>query len=145
MAELKTKQTEANVEDFINSYADTELKKKDSFELLKLMKNETGLQPKMWGTSIIGFGQYHYKSEKSRQEGDWFLVGFSPRKTAISLYVYSGYLGFSEQDEMLKNLGKFKMGKGCIYVKKLEDINLNTLKKMINSTIKFLETKYEKH
>lgn len=145
MAELKTKQTEANVEDFINSFADTEQKKKDSFELLKLMTNETGFQPKMWGASIIGFGQYHYKSEKSRQEGDWFLVGFSPRKTVISLYVYSGCSGFSEQDEMLKDLGKFKMGKSCIYVKKLEDINLDTLKKMINSTIKFLETKYGKN
>ncbi|WP_392436505.1 DUF1801 domain-containing protein [Cruoricaptor ignavus] len=139
MAELKTKQTEASVEDFINSFADTEQKKKDSFELLKLIKNETGLQPKMWGTSMIGFGQYHYKSDRSRQEGDWFLIGFSPRKTAISLYVYSG------QEDLLTDLGKFKMGKGCIYVKNLEDINLDTLKKMINSTIKFLETKYGKH
>ncbi|HBI01526.1 MAG TPA: DUF1801 domain-containing protein, partial [Flavobacterium sp.] len=88
MAELKTKQTQESVTDFINSFADTEQKKQDSFELLKLMEDFTGFEPKMWGGSIIGFGSYHYKSERSTQEGDWFLVGFSPRKAAISLYVY---------------------------------------------------------
>ena len=90
MAELKTKQTEADVTDFINSFADTEQKRKDSFELLGLMEDITGCKPTMWGTSMIGFGSYHYKSERSRQEGDWPLVGFSPRKAAISLYVYTG-------------------------------------------------------
>ena len=139
MAELKTKQTEANVEDFINTYANTAQKRKDSFELLKLMQDFTGFEPKMWGPSIIGFGQYHYKSEKSRQEGDWPLVGFSPRKTAISLYVYTGG---SAQDEWLKDLGKFKMGKSCIYVKKLSDINQEILKKLIKSTMDFLQNKY---
>ena len=84
---------------------------------------------------MIGFGQYHYKSERSKQEGDWFLVGFSPRKAAISLYVYSGCAG---QDELLNDLGKFKMGKSCIYVNKLSDIDLDTLKKLIHSTIAFL-------
>jgi len=88
MAEIKTKQTEADVHEFINSFANTEQKKKDSFELLKLMQDFTGYEPKMWGASIIGFGQYHYKSEKSRQEGDWPLVGFSPRKAAIFLHVH---------------------------------------------------------
>ena len=90
MAELKTKQTDQDVNEFINSFADTEQKKKDSFVLLNLMKKLTGSEPKMWGPSIIGFGSYHYKSEKSRQEGDWPLIGFSPRKAAISLYVYTG-------------------------------------------------------
>lgn len=139
MAEIKTKKTGADVDEFINSFADTEQKKKDSFELLKLMQDFTGYEPKMWGPSIIGFGQYHYKSERSSQEGDWPLVGFSPRKSAISLYVYSGCSG---QDDLLKELGKFKMGKSCIYVKKMSDINQETLKKLIRTTIDFLRSKY---
>jgi len=104
------------------------------------MRDITGYEPRMWGPSIIGFGQYHYKSERSRQEGDWPLVGFSPRKSAISLYVYSGCSG---QDDLLKELGKFKMGKSCIYVKKLSDINQDTLKKLIKTTIDFLQSKYK--
>ena len=142
MAEIKTKQTTANVEDFINTFAATEQKRKDGFELLNLMQDFTGFEPKMWGPTMIGFGQYHYKSEKSSQEGDWPLVGFSPRKAAISLYVYSGG---EEQEALLKNLGKFKMGKGCIYVNKLSDIDLNILKDLMKSTITFLNSKYEKH
>ena len=90
MAELKTKLNSASVEEFINKAADTEQKRNDSFELVRLMHGFTGFEPRMWGTSIIGFGSYHYKSERSRQEGDWPLVGFSPRKAAISLYVYTG-------------------------------------------------------
>lgn len=139
MAEIKTKQTNANVEDFINTFANTEQKRKDGFELLKLMQDFTGYEPKMWGPTMIGFGQYHYKSEKSRQEGDWPLVGFSPRKAAISLYVYSGCPG---QEDLLKDLGKFKMGKGCIYFNKLSDINLDILKKMMKLTIDFLQEKH---
>lgn len=139
MAEIKTKQTQADVFEFINSFANTEQKKEDSFELVKLMQAVTGFEPKMWGPSIIGFGVYHYKSERSRQEGDWPLVGFSPRKAAISLYVYSGG---SEQENLLKELGKFKMGKSCIYIKKLDDINQDVLKKLIKSTVEFLQSKY---
>jgi hypothetical protein len=115
MAELKTKKTEADVAEFINTFADTEQKRKDSFELLKIMRGFTGFEPKMWGQSIIGFGQYHYKSERSSQQGDWPLVGFSPRKAAISLYVYTGA---PEHEHLLKDLGKFKKGAACIYVKK---------------------------
>jgi hypothetical protein len=140
VAEIKTKQNDADVATFINTFADTELKKKDSFELLKLMQNLTGFEPKMWGGTIIGFGSYHYKSERSRQEGDWPLIGFSPRKAAISLYVYSGCAG---QEALLNELGKFKMGKGCIYVKKLSDINIEILIKMMQQTIEFLQTKYK--
>ena len=136
MAELKTKLNEADVHEFINQYVDNEQKKKDSFELLQFIQDVTGFEPKMWGTSIIGYGTSHYKSERSSQQGDWMLVGFSPRKAAISLYVYSG------QEELLKDLGKFKMGKGCIYIKKLADINQETLKKLILSTIELLQTKY---
>lgn len=140
MAELKTKLNDADVVTFINTFADTELKKKDSFELLKLMQNLTGYEPKMWGGTIIGFGSYHYKSERSRQEGDWPLIGFSPRKAAISLYVYSGCAG---QEALLNELGKFKIGKGCIYVKKLSDINVEVLLKIMQQTIEFLQTKYK--
>lgn len=139
MAKIKTKQNDVSVDEFINSFADTEQKKKDSFELLKLMEDVTGHKPKMWGPSIIGFGKYHYKSERSRQEGDWPLVGFSPRKSAISLYVYTGCSG---QDDLLKELGKFKMGKACIYVKKLSEVDQETVKKLIKSTIEFLQSKY---
>ena len=105
MAEIKTKQTNADVTQFINAFADTEQKRADSFALLKLMQDFTGFEPKMWGPSIIGFGSYHYKSERSRQEGDWPLVGFSPRKAAISLYVY---MGTKEQEQLIKDFGKFK-------------------------------------
>jgi len=141
MGEIKTKQTDADVHEFINTFANTEQKKKDSFEILKLMQDVSGFEPKMWGPSIIGFGKYHYKSDRSSQEGDWPLIGFSPRKAAISLYVYSGCAG---QDDMLKELGKFKMGAACIYVNKLSDINVNVLKKLMVSSINHLERKYGK-
>lgn len=140
MSTIKTKQTDASVADFINTFADSEQKKKDSFELLKLIQDFTGYEPRMWGPSIIGFGKYHYKSERSRQEGDWPLVGFSPRKAAFSLYVYSGCEG---QDELLNDLVRFKMGKACIYVKRLSDINPEVLKKLIRSTIDYLQVKYK--
>lgn len=139
MAELKTQKTEANVHDFINVFADSDQKRKDSFELLDFMKEITGFEPKMWGASMIGFGSYHYKSERSKQEGDWPLVGFSPRKAAISLYVLTGT---DDQDSLLENLGKFKMGKGCLYVKKLSDIDKNVLKKIMLSTIKLLQERH---
>lgn len=141
MAEIKTKQTNADVHEFINTFADTEQKRKDSFELLKLMQDFTGYEPRMWGASIIGFGSYHYKSDRSRQEGDWFLIGFSPRKAAISLYVYTGS---KEHEQLLNDLGTFKIGKACIYVKKLSDINQEALKRLMKETINFLRSKYEK-
>lgn len=139
MGALKTKETNSDVLQFIQDFADTDAKRKDAYELLKLMEDFTGYKPNMWGSSIIGFGKYHYKSERSRQEGDWPLVGFSPRKAAISLYVYCGCKG---QQELLNHLGKYKMGKACIYVKKLSDINLDILKKLIKSTIDCLQEKY---
>jgi hypothetical protein len=139
MAELKTKQTNEDVNRFINSFADTEQKRNDSFELIKLMKDLTGCEPKMWGSSIIGFGSYHYKSERSSQEGDWPLIGFSPRKAAISLYVYTAA---KEHEDLLEGLGKYKMGKACIYVKKLSDINQDVLRKIAKATIKYLKSKY---
>lgn len=140
MAELKTKQNNANVREFITSFTDNEQKRKDSFELLKIMQDVTGNKAKMWGASIIGFGSYHYKSERSRQEGDWPLIGFSPRKAAISLYVYTGA---KEHEHLLKDLGKYKIGKACIYIKKLSDINLNVLTKLMKETISYLQSKYK--
>jgi len=141
MAELKTKQTEVDVHEFIKTFADTDQKRNDSFALLKIMQDHTGFEPKMWGPSIIGFGSYHYKSERSRQEGDWPLIGFSPRKAAISLYVYTGS---KEHEHLLHDLGKFKTGKACIYIKKLADINLEALEKLMTTTIDFLQSKYGK-
>jgi hypothetical protein len=137
---LKTKQHEADVSEFIHSAADTDQKRQDCFELLRLMQDFTGFAPKMWGPSIIGFGSYHYKSGRSRQEGDWPLVGFSPRKAAISLYVYTGA---EEHAHLLDGLGKYKMGKACIYVKKLSDINLEALKKLMKATIDYLQAKHQ--
>jgi hypothetical protein len=139
MAEIKTKKTEASVVEFINAFADTEQKKKDSFELLKLMQDFTGFEPKMWGSTMIGFGSYHYKSDRSTQQGDWPLVGFSPRKAAISLYVYTGS---DDHAHLLENLGKFKMGKACLYIKKLSDINQDQLKVIMGETIKYLKEKW---
>ncbi|MBS1928345.1 MAG: DUF1801 domain-containing protein [Chitinophagaceae bacterium] len=139
MGEIKTKQTSANVLNFINEFADTEQKKADSLTLLKLMEKVSGCEPKMWGPSIIGFGRYHYKSDRSSQEGDWPLIGFSPRKNAISLYVYNGS---DEHAYLLRDLGKYKMGKACIYIKRLADINQENLVTLMKETIKFLHGKY---
>lgn len=139
MAEPKTKQTDADVSAFIHAFADSEQKRNDSFALIKLMQDFTGHEPKMWGPSIIGFGRYHYKSDRSRQEGDWPLIGFSPRKAAISLYVYSGH---PAHEHLLEDLGKFKMGKACIYVKRLADIDPESLKRLMGATIEFLQSKY---
>ncbi|HWK99468.1 MAG TPA: DUF1801 domain-containing protein [Parapedobacter sp.] len=141
MSALKTKPTEVDVEAFIKEFADSEQKRRDSFELVDLMRDFTGYEPRMWGPSIIGFGSYHYKSERSHQEGDWPLVGFSPRKAAISLYVYTGS---PDHEYLLSNLGKFKKGKACIYIKKLADINQDALKRLMGVTINFLQSKYKK-
>lgn len=139
MAALKTQPTQTNVAEFIRTFADSEQKQKDSFELIEIMRKVTGCEPQMWGPSMIGFGKYHYKSERSRQEGDWPLVGFSPRKAAISLYVFSG---MPEHEYLLEGLGKFKKGAACIYVKKLSDINIPVLKEIMKTTISFLKERY---
>lgn len=139
VAELKTKQHDGDVLEFIKNFAVTEQKQEDSIELIKIMEKVTGYPPKMWGASIIGFGSYHYKSVRSSQEGDWALVGFSPRKSAISLYVFTGR---PEHEYLLKNLGKYKRGKACLYINKLADINVDILQKLIVETIDFLSQTY---
>jgi hypothetical protein len=140
MAKTKTAETTANVEEFINSFANTEQKRQDSFELLKIMQDITGFKPKMWGPTIIGFGSYHYKYE-SGHEGDAAIVGFSPRKAEFSLYAFTG---LKEHEYLLKNLGKFKIGKVCIYFKKLSDLNQPELKKLIKESVKHTQEKYGK-
>lgn len=139
MAELKTRQHDGDVFEFITSFTNTDQKRGDSVELVKLMQKITGHPPKMWGPSMIGFGSYHYKSERSKREGDWPLLAFSPRKVAISLYVFSGT---PEHEYLLKDLGKYTMGKACIYVKRLSDIDLEALERLMYATIEFLEEKY---
>ncbi|HLV92156.1 MAG TPA: DUF1801 domain-containing protein [Aequorivita sp.] len=138
MSKLKTKPTEIDVYEFIDSFANTEQKRKDSKVLVELMTRVTGFNPVMWGPSIIGFGEYHYVY-KSGHEGDAPLVGFSPRKSAISLYVFTG---LEEHEYLLENLGKFRKGKSCIYVNKLADINLDQLTSLMKETIKYLNEKY---
>lgn len=139
MAEIKTKQTDADVKEFVYSFTDSEEKQKDSFELIKIFQDITSFEPKMWGPSIIGFGVYHYKSERSKQEGDWPIIGFSPRKAALTLYVY---FSSDKNEKLLEKLGKFKKTKGCIYVKKLSDINLEILKEMVLETVEQMKVKW---
>lgn len=117
---------------------ESESKRDDSFRLIELMREVSGHEPKMWGPSIIGFGSYHYRYD-SGHEGDAPLIGFSPRKAAISLYVFSG---LDEHKDLLDDLGKFKMGKACIYAKKLSDINEKKLTALMKKTIAFLKSKY---
>lgn len=140
MAELKTKQHDGDVLSFIKDFANTEQKQEDSLKLIEIMEKLSGHPAKMWGTSMIGFGSYHYKSDRSTQEGDWPLIGFSPRKQAISLYVFSG---LPEHENLLEDLGKFKRGKACLYINKLSDINQKSLERLILETIDFLDKKYE--
>jgi hypothetical protein len=140
MAENKTKENEADVSAFIESFVDKDEKKKESLILIQLMQKVTGYPPKMWGESIIGFGSYHYKYASGR-EGDAPLVGFSPRKAAFSLYVHSQA---EELAHLLEGLGKVKISKGCIYAKRLADINLDKLETLMRATIKYTEDLYGK-
>ena len=139
MAQLKTTETAIGVADFINSYVDNEQKKADCFRLIELMTAWAGFEPKMWGPTIIGFGSYHY-TYTSGHEGDAPLIGFSPRKASFSLYIYSPS---EAQKHLLDSLGKFKMGKACIYVKKLSDINISTAEKICSATIAYLNEHHE--
>jgi Domain of unknown function (DU1801) len=140
MAELKTKVNEASVEEFLSNIPD-EKKRKDAFEVLELMQTIMKQPPKMWGTNIVGFGSYKYKYESGR-EGEWFLTGFSPRKQDLTLYINGG---FEDHDDLIQQLGKYKTGKVCLYVKKLEDIKLPVLKKLIKASIKEVKERYEKN
>jgi hypothetical protein len=130
MREPKTKPTNDNVEDFLNK-VENETKRNDSFKILKIMKELTQEEPVMWGASIVGFGSYHYKYTSGR-EGDWMIVGFSPRKQNLTLYIMDG---FDRYNKILERLGKFTTGKSCLYIKKLEDVDIPTLKELISESI----------
>ena len=131
LAEIKTKKTSASVKDFINSVTD-EQKRKDSFVILNLMEKATKEKPKMWGSSIIGFGNLIYESPKTGRQVEWFKIGFSPRKANITLYL----MNLQKHVEALKKLGKHKTGGGCLYINKLEDIDIKVLEKMITAAAK---------
>jgi hypothetical protein len=135
----KTTETQVDVTDFVNAYVDNDQKKADSFQLIELLTKWSGFEPKMWGPTIIGFGSYHYKYA-SGHEGDAPILGFSPRKAAFSLYVYSHT---PESELLLNDLGKFKITKGCIYVKKLSDINITTLEKLCLASIAYTNEHHE--
>ena len=130
MAELKTKRTDRSVEEFLNTVVD-EQRRQDCRVVLQIMKQVTKAEPKMWGTSIVGFGGYHYKYASGR-EGDWFLAGFSPRKQNLTLYITAG---FERYDALLSKLGKHKTGKSCLYIKKLDDVDVETLKELIQQSV----------
>lgn len=130
-AELKTKVNDASVEKFLNAVKD-EQARTDCYEILKMMKQVTKEEPKMWGSSIVGFGSYHYKG-KSGREGDWMLTGFSPRKQNLTLYLMGG---FDTHKDLLKKLGKFTTSVGCLYIKKLDDVDKKVLKELVAASVK---------
>jgi len=132
LAVIKTKPTSASVEDFINNVKDVQ-KRKDGFVLLEMMKKATGEEPILWSSSVIGFGIKRYKSPATGREVDWLRIGFSPRKANLSLYIS---VGIKEHAAALKKLGKHKTGVGCLYINKLEDINMKVLKEMIDASLK---------
>jgi len=134
MAELKTKPTQASVKDFLDQIPDKE-RRDDCFAIAKIMEEVTGDKPKMWGPSIVGFGTYHYKYASGR-EGDWPVTGFSPRKKDLTLYMM---MGFEKHADLMKQLGKYSNAKSCLYIKRLSDIHVPTLKKLIKSSVKDLK------
>lgn len=139
MAKLKTQPTEISVEAFLRGIED-DTKRKDARAILKMMKEVTGEKPKMWGPGIIGFGNYHYKYESGR-EGDWFLTGFSPRKTNFSLYLMEG---FGKYEELMEKLGKYKTGKSCLYIKRLADVDTNVLRQLIKGSAEYVAKQHKR-
>lgn len=133
MAEPKTKPTGASVKEFLNQISDKE-RREDCFTVAKLMEEVTGAKPKMWGPSIVGFGTYHYKYASGR-EGDWPVTGFSPRKNDLTLYIM---MGFEQHRELMDQLGKHKTAKSCLYIKRLADVHVPTLKKLLKVSVKQL-------
>lgn len=129
MADLKTKVNEASVEEFLEGFPED--KRKDCYTILEMMKTVTNNEPKMWGTSIIGFGDYHYEY-KSGREGDFFLTGFSPRKQNLTLYINGG---FDQYSGLLEKLGKYKTSKACLYIKKLDDVDTQVLQEIIKKSV----------
>lgn len=140
MAKLKTQKTDASVEDFLNNVSH-EKRREDSFAMLELMREVTGEEPAMWGTSIVGFGSYRYKYASGR-EGEWPLTGFAPRKRNLTVYITEG---FENYDSLLAELGKYKTGKSCLYINKLEDVDIATLRELIRQSVAHLEESGRQH
>lgn len=138
MAELKTKKNDSDIIAFLNKI-DNEEKKTDCFKLLELFEQLTNETPKMWGTSIVGFGSYHYKYDSGR-EGEWFLTGFSPRKQNLTIYIIAG---FGDYDAIMQGLGKYKTGSSCLYTKKLSDIDLEKLKTLVEKSVAHLKERHK--
>lgn len=134
MAEPKTKKNNTSVTPFLNKVKNKQ-RREDCFELLELMKEITHEEPKMWGSSIVGFGSYHYVYASGR-EGDWMVTGFSPRAQNLTLYIMAG---FDRYEELMQKLGKFKTGKSCLYLSKLEDIDKSVLKKLIKASVQHMK------
>jgi len=139
MAELKTRETNASVAKFLSS-VENDQRRNDGLQLLEVFKEVTKLPPKMWGSSIVGFGEYHYKSERSSQEGDWPLTGFSPRKKNMTVYIMPG---FKNYQDLMRRLGKHKTSVSCIYFNKLEDIDLKVLKQIIRRSVADMKKIYK--
>jgi hypothetical protein len=137
MADNKNKQNEGDVLAFLNSVEHPK-RKEDSFAIMDMMKEITGEEPKIWGKSMVGFGSYHYTYASGR-EGDWFITGFSPRKQNMSLYIMAG---FERYDELMKKLGKHKTGKSCLYINKLEDVDIEILKELITASVDHMNETY---
>lgn len=133
MAALKTQKNDANVEQFLEGVPN-EKRRADSYAVLELMREVTGEEPAMWGTSIVGFGSYRYRYASGR-EGEWFVVGFSPRKQSLTLYIMSG---FDDYDPLLVDLGKYRTGKSCLYINKLEDVDLDVLRQLVKRSASHL-------
>ncbi len=138
MAELKTKVNDDDVYEFLNEI-DNENRRKDCLEVLSLMEQVTSKKAKMWGANIVGFGSYHYKYASGR-EGDWMMIGFSPRKQNLTLYIMSG---FSNYETLMEKLGKHKTGKSCLYIKSLDDIDRKILKQLISQSVIYMQQTYE--
>jgi hypothetical protein len=134
MAELKTQPTDKSVKDFIDGI-DDEARQRDCRTIMKIMERVTKARPKMWGGSMVGYGKYRYKYASGR-EGEWFTAGFSPRVQSLTLYIMSG---FREYNALMKRLGKHKTGKSCLYVKRLEDVDLNVLEELIERSVRHVE------
>jgi hypothetical protein len=139
MAELKTRQNDTDVTDFINSIED-ETKKQDCLKLLEVFKECTGESPKMWGTSIVGYGSYHYKSARSKQEGDWFMTGFSPRKANLTIYIIPG---FDNYKDALDKLGKHITSVSCLMIARLSDIDIAVLNDIITNAYEAMNKQYK--
>ena len=139
MAAIKTQKNDVNVLTFLESVKD-EIKRKDGMTLLAMMKKITRQEPKMWGSSIVGFGSFHYKSERSKQEGDWFMTGFSPRKQNLTVYIIPG---FAKYETLMKKLGKYKTTVSCLNINKLADVDSKVLIELITVAYKDMKEKYK--